>query len=360
MFGHPSMLSGMPTGFEVRAAEDVLTYALAADDVLPLLGRPEGLRFLGRSILDRPRPAALSPVELAGVRGRGPDRGDSDRRAAGDRGARNRGARCGDAHGGRRRHLRRGPAQRRRLRDHDRPRPALEPDRCGPARGRARSGGDDLTGAVRWAGPDGRRADAADARPRHPPRAGGLGALGGARRRPRHRSARGRDPDSLHAEEGDRRRDEGRGAGQGGRAAQPDLRLAAPGGRRRPADQHDHLGRVRRALPPHDRARDRARSARRPPSSPGSRSEATAAARRSPHRTWTPAWLGGTSPPRTPNRRAPTCARSPNRSRSRSSSPACRSTLTGSRAAATSPAARSPSGGGRSGAGSPIPRTTRS
>ncbi len=64
MFGHPSMLSGMPTGFEVRAAEDVLTYALAADDVLPLLGRPEGLRFLGRSILDRPRPAALSPVEL--------------------------------------------------------------------------------------------------------------------------------------------------------------------------------------------------------------------------------------------------------------------------------------------------------
>ncbi len=64
MFGHPSMLSGMPTGFEVRAAEDVLTYALAADDVLPLLGRPEGLRFLGRSILDRPRPTALSPVEL--------------------------------------------------------------------------------------------------------------------------------------------------------------------------------------------------------------------------------------------------------------------------------------------------------
>ena len=64
MFGHPSMLSGMPTGFEVRAAEDVLTYVLAAEDVLPLLARPEGLRFLGRSILDRPRPVALSPVEL--------------------------------------------------------------------------------------------------------------------------------------------------------------------------------------------------------------------------------------------------------------------------------------------------------
>jgi CBS domain-containing protein len=64
MFGHPSMLSGMPTGFEVRAEEDVLCYAIRADDCLPLLSRPAGLRFLGRSILDRPRPVAASPPEL--------------------------------------------------------------------------------------------------------------------------------------------------------------------------------------------------------------------------------------------------------------------------------------------------------
>ena len=49
-----------------------------------------------------------------------------------------------------------------------------------------------------------------------------------------------------------------RGAGQGRRAAQPDLRLAAPGRYRRQADQHDHVGRLRRPVPAHDRARDRA------------------------------------------------------------------------------------------------------
>jgi CBS domain-containing protein len=64
MFGHPSMLSGMPTGFEVRAEEDTLCYAIGAEDCLPLLARPAGLRFLGRSILNRPRPIAESPAEL--------------------------------------------------------------------------------------------------------------------------------------------------------------------------------------------------------------------------------------------------------------------------------------------------------
>ena len=40
MFGHPSVLSGLPTKFEVRAREDTLVYSLAAEDVAPLLGRP--------------------------------------------------------------------------------------------------------------------------------------------------------------------------------------------------------------------------------------------------------------------------------------------------------------------------------
>jgi CBS domain-containing protein len=53
MFGHPSVLSGLPTRFECRAHEDTLCYSLAADDVVPLLGRPSNLRFLTRSLLNR-------------------------------------------------------------------------------------------------------------------------------------------------------------------------------------------------------------------------------------------------------------------------------------------------------------------
>src|SRR6266508_3476448 len=55
MFGHPSVLSGLPTRYEARAQEDTLCYSLAADDVVPLLGRTASLRFLTRSLLDRNR-----------------------------------------------------------------------------------------------------------------------------------------------------------------------------------------------------------------------------------------------------------------------------------------------------------------
>jgi CBS domain-containing protein len=65
MFGHPSMLSGSPTGFEARAAGDTLCYAIAAEDAIPLLARPAGLRFLGRAILDRPRPGGHDAAEVA-------------------------------------------------------------------------------------------------------------------------------------------------------------------------------------------------------------------------------------------------------------------------------------------------------
>jgi CBS domain-containing protein len=53
MLGHPSVLSGEPTRYEVRAREDTLTYSLAAEDVVPLLGRASSLRFLARSLLAR-------------------------------------------------------------------------------------------------------------------------------------------------------------------------------------------------------------------------------------------------------------------------------------------------------------------
>jgi CBS domain-containing protein len=53
LFGHPSMLSGLPTGFAVRAAEDTLCYRFASADVLDLLTRPAGVRYVARSLRDR-------------------------------------------------------------------------------------------------------------------------------------------------------------------------------------------------------------------------------------------------------------------------------------------------------------------
>jgi CBS domain-containing protein len=52
LFGHASMLSGFPTGFEARAAEDTLCYRIGADVAQELLSRPEGLRFVARSLLE--------------------------------------------------------------------------------------------------------------------------------------------------------------------------------------------------------------------------------------------------------------------------------------------------------------------
>jgi CBS domain-containing protein len=63
MFGHPSVLSGMPTRYEARAEEDTLVYSLAASDVVPLLIRPSSLRFLARSLLARARSADENGIE---------------------------------------------------------------------------------------------------------------------------------------------------------------------------------------------------------------------------------------------------------------------------------------------------------
>jgi CBS domain-containing protein len=51
LFGHASMLSGLPTGFEARAAADTLCYRIPADAVSALLARPDFLRFIARSIV---------------------------------------------------------------------------------------------------------------------------------------------------------------------------------------------------------------------------------------------------------------------------------------------------------------------
>src|SRR5262249_53189588 len=65
MFGHPSVLSGMPAAFESRAREDSLVYALSATDVIPLLARPSSLRYLTRSLLSRRRPGGADEGDVA-------------------------------------------------------------------------------------------------------------------------------------------------------------------------------------------------------------------------------------------------------------------------------------------------------
>jgi CBS domain-containing protein len=59
LFGHASMISGLPTGFEARAAEDTLCCRIPAEVMRPLLARPDVLRFVAQSIVaDRAAPAA--------------------------------------------------------------------------------------------------------------------------------------------------------------------------------------------------------------------------------------------------------------------------------------------------------------
>jgi CBS domain-containing protein len=65
MFGHASMLSGLPTGFEARAGEDTLCYRIPADVVRPLLARPDVLRFVARSIsnIGGDRQPSVDPIQ---------------------------------------------------------------------------------------------------------------------------------------------------------------------------------------------------------------------------------------------------------------------------------------------------------
>jgi CBS domain-containing protein len=51
-FGHASMLSGLPTGFEARAGEDTVCYRIPSEVAQAPLSRPAGLRFVARSLLE--------------------------------------------------------------------------------------------------------------------------------------------------------------------------------------------------------------------------------------------------------------------------------------------------------------------
>ena len=65
LFGHASMLSGLPTGFEARAAEDTLCYRIGADVARELLTAPAGLRFVARSLLEAGADIAAAELEPA-------------------------------------------------------------------------------------------------------------------------------------------------------------------------------------------------------------------------------------------------------------------------------------------------------
>jgi CBS domain-containing protein len=52
LFGHASMLSGLPTGFEARAREDTVCYRIPAEVAQEPLSQPAGLRFVARSLLE--------------------------------------------------------------------------------------------------------------------------------------------------------------------------------------------------------------------------------------------------------------------------------------------------------------------
>jgi len=65
LFGHASMLSGLPTGFQARAAEDVTCYRIDADTARVLLSDPAGLRYVARSLLERPAARSASDVDHA-------------------------------------------------------------------------------------------------------------------------------------------------------------------------------------------------------------------------------------------------------------------------------------------------------
>ena len=54
VFGHGSLLSGLPTAFSARAVEDSTCYRIPAEEARALLSGPAGVTFVARSLLEEP------------------------------------------------------------------------------------------------------------------------------------------------------------------------------------------------------------------------------------------------------------------------------------------------------------------
>jgi len=67
LFGHASMLSGLPPGFTARAHEDTLCYRIPEEVARAVLARPESVGFVARSLLEMHAhtPTALAPRKPA-------------------------------------------------------------------------------------------------------------------------------------------------------------------------------------------------------------------------------------------------------------------------------------------------------
>ncbi len=67
LFGHASMLSGLPPGFAARALEDTLCYRIPQEVARTMLARPESVGFVARSLLEMQTrsAAALAPRKPA-------------------------------------------------------------------------------------------------------------------------------------------------------------------------------------------------------------------------------------------------------------------------------------------------------
>jgi CBS domain-containing protein len=82
LFGQSSMISGLPTGFEARAAQDAVCYRIPADIMRPLLARPQILRAVADSMSPR---TETEPTQRVGALIRTPPllcRGDEPIREA--------------------------------------------------------------------------------------------------------------------------------------------------------------------------------------------------------------------------------------------------------------------------------------
>ena len=68
VFGHPTLLTGEAPQFTVRAREDSSLLSLPGELALGILGRPEGVRFVARTLRDRLLKAASTMRALPDVR----------------------------------------------------------------------------------------------------------------------------------------------------------------------------------------------------------------------------------------------------------------------------------------------------
>jgi CBS domain-containing protein len=66
VFGHPSLLSGLPVSSDVRALEDTICYLIEAESAEAIFSSTGGLRFLSLSLLRR-RERVVESVQLSGA-----------------------------------------------------------------------------------------------------------------------------------------------------------------------------------------------------------------------------------------------------------------------------------------------------